>query len=240
MIYAFMQSVKDELFLEALNPAKALQDAPFYPGLMQSKQYFNTLGEVTIRSRMYEILEQLYNVYGLEKYSLAKQPRDTDAERCYQVFMRHRYYSVFDPIEFITTWRKINRNASPITIDRHPPAYVLSPNGNLQKIVNATDMSILRAIYGACVTNQWSNFPTVNLCGAEKSYVKQTYFIYQPEPELWIAVATHFKPSYSKCRFYAYEKYKDSSVLTEPFLRELVNDPFRVDIPRPFTGEYLL
>lgn len=178
------------------------------------------LPNVLWRLRAFEVLEKWWGLFGLAECPAANYPASWDEHKYKRAYEDLQFHAPFDTVAFLAALDAKTGRDLLMFKDIVLPEWTLSPSYNY--VDEPTKLyRIMRDVwYGPRAPIQRLEFGD---CAIQYAFHQNHYFLYQPEPELWMWVAHHAKPSYVKGRLYAYNKYRDVTVLEEKFLKTLVN-----------------
>lgn len=176
--------------------------------------------DIKIRLRAFDELSKWWKKFGLRECPSDRWVATWDEHRFKEAYEEQRMHQPFDMFSFLTAMDRLTGNDLIRFQGAILPEWVLSPSYNYVDEPTKLYRAMRDIWYGPRPKKEYLDFGDAAI---RYAWHQHHYFPYQPEPELWIYVAMNGKPSYVKGRLYAYNKYRDVTVLEEKFLKTLVN-----------------
>lgn len=236
MFYPFLVQLEDEIRAEGAQEAHerwadSLSEvgyvAEFKIPAGMCRRFYIKQGirpaDMKVQSRMLCELSKWHKRWGHGENFAEKYVESWDEHRFMDAYDERLLQQPFNTREFLTAFDKLTGNLASRKGGLMWPDYLLSPNGVVLEDTHNFPLrrAMRKAWYGEMPKKGW--WGSVSLMSYFPSG-QQVYFLYQPEPHLWHKLIENAKPSYVKCRFYAYTHAKDMSVLQEPMLRPYLAD----------------
>lgn len=227
MSYQFLRDLEKEIRPVGYGSSSWVEEFGLFTKLMSYSGnthpvLYPPLCDIKFRLRGYAELSKWWKTFGLKECHIDRHVATWDEHRFQEAYDNLRMHQPFDMHSFLSamdglTGRNLIRFRGVII-----PEWLLSPNYEYVDCPNALYKAMRNVWYGERREKKRET-PYLSMWDNRYDRHQHHYFPYQPEPELWMFVAMNAKPSYVKGRLYAYNAYKDMSVLEERFLHSLVN-----------------
>lgn len=178
------------------------------------------LPNIMWRLRAFDALEKWWVGSGYADCPVATYAPSWDEHVYRQAYEEMQFHAPFDTVAFLAAIDAKTGRDLLIFKSIVLPEWTLSPSYNYVDEPSKLYRVMRDIWYGPRAPNVRLEFSD---CAIQYAWHQNHYFLYQPEPELWMWIAHHAKPSYAKGRLYALNVKNDLSVLEERYLHSLVN-----------------